>query len=90
MIGALAGIILASKSRSMRRAYGQLPLSHAEGALDSTFTLDDLEPVTEKSKVNIKTVKKILAWWAVTVPTAFCVSVAIFKITGYVTLLVQK
>ena len=56
MIGSLGGIYLSGKSKIVSKVYW-----------DSESTSKD---TSEASKLNMGTLKKILFWWAITVPMA--------------------
>jgi phosphate/sulfate permease len=69
MVGSLAGIHIAGKTKMMKRLYWErtsdddLRLSGSQGQLKG-----------EASKLNWKTMRKIFLFWGITVPTAFGVS----------------
>jgi len=79
MIGALAGVYVAGKTSWMKQAYSaqsaQADRAEHAGAPDQAkggFKDDYVKPEAgEASKMNFKTVKKILFWWVITIPCAF-------------------
>lgn len=77
IVGSLAGVHLAGKTRFMKTAYNK------EDEVDATKIQRDSSIVPgkeekkekdESSKMNFGTVKKILTWWGITLPTAFLFS----------------
>jgi phosphate/sulfate permease len=63
IVGAMAGVYLSGKLEAMKQVY----------YTDSNIKKLDANgnPVKdESSKMNFKTLKKILIWWSITVPTA--------------------
>jgi phosphate/sulfate permease len=71
-IGSLAGLVLAGKMEAVKRVY--LDVKKEEKPIEED---DKAEPLSEHSKVNMRTVKKILFWWGLTVPAAFSVAALI-------------
>ena len=66
MIGALAGIYLASKTDSVKNAY----LTTAQERQQES----EAESSGGSSKMNFETIWKILFWWGITIPCALSAS----------------
>ena len=82
MIGALAGVYLAGKSHTMKQVYSTIS-SPAEKKDETTpdpskDVYQKQKPVSgEASKMNFGTVKKILFWWAITIPCSMGATMAL-------------
>ena len=80
IVGALAGVHIASKTPYMRAAYLKKPQTQEEedfsspGLRESASTNAEVPPKAkvrdESAKMNLQTIKKILLWWAITIPFA--------------------
>jgi phosphate/sulfate permease len=64
MIGAMAGVHMASKTDTIQRVYWRR----------------DYSTEKERSQINGATLKKILFWWAITIPVSLSVTAAITSI----------
>jgi len=97
IVGSLAGVHLAGKTKFMKVAYNkntEIELVETEpnktekndqeatdrkmieeGAKDVIpEVIPEVAIKDESSKMNVATVKKVLFWWSITLPTAFCCS----------------
>lgn len=81
MIGSLGGIYLASKSSQMKQLYWGKKLN--KNKVDEEHNKEEETEVVsgEAAKLNMATVKKILFWWAITIPCAMTFSILICWIT---------
>lgn len=77
IVGALAGVHLAGKTRFVHHAYNKKVHDEANRRReedDEDGEEGEEAPKDESSKMNMKTMKKILFYWGITLPTAFAFS----------------
>lgn len=70
MVGSLAGLYIAGKSKGMQSVYKRVQVTDGE---------EHDGPQSEESKLNFGTLKKIFFYWMITVPCAMVVSIALTK-----------